>query len=568
MRLRDYARGAVVAHADGLSSIGQPGDLIGVEAGATLLIARIETIQMTDVAAHPRYSKSKEVVRTLQAYTIGNVSRSNSRLSFDPDRSVLPALGAQAVGLTSAELAAVLCSGRASEPSERIVIGDAIGAATIPVTVGIDALLTRHTAVLGSSGQGKTHFVASVLQKLLEKGPNARIVIFDIHDEYANAFNSLPGVRLKETVLGQKLNNDPRAHYHIPYYALGLTGLSRLILPSERTQRPALNFAVDKLRYVSGSMGGSKLVGHQQEVLFDDGRPGNANSANAAIQTLKDGTADGASQWPHMSSIGHLAAEWSCLKYDRGNWVRDGWLYNNVQTMLRRISRLIRDEQFRKIINVEPSGFAEAGFIPPLSYEAEAQKLVSDLFGSLGSPTHNDWNVHIVCLKNLTNDLMPYVLGSLLELYAEQLFARGPGQTHPTLLVLEEAQHYLRQIPGDTDTGLHSLAYERLAREGRKFQVSMLISTQRPSEVSPTVLAQCGTWAVFRLTNDRDQSVIASGSEKANRYATTEVPGLARGQMVMFGDALPLATKIAVKALPSEHAPTSSDASFANAWSK
>ena len=98
-------------------------------------------------------------------------------------------------------------------------------------------------------------------------------------------------------------------------------------------------------------------------------------------------------------------------------------------------------------------------------------------------------------------DLAPHVLGSLLELFAEQLFERGPGRTHPTLLVLEEAHHYLRQIPGDAETGMHSLAYERLAREGRKFQLALLISTQRPSEVSPTVLAQCGSWAVFRLTN-------------------------------------------------------------------
>ena len=84
---------------------------------------------------------------------------------------------------------------------------------------------------------------------------------------------------------------------------------------------------------------------------------------------------------------------------------------------------------------------------------------------------------------------------------------------------------------------------------------------------SPTVLAQCGTWAVFRLTNERDQAVVSSGSEQASRYATAQIPGLARGQMVMFGDALPLATEIKVARPIAGFEPSSEDASFADAWS-
>jgi len=563
VRLQDYARGSVVAHADGISTIGQPGDLIGIEGGSSLLIARIEAIQMFDTAFAPGRRAELEPVRVLEAVTIGRIVKSGEDMVFHPDRSKLPPLGAQVVGLTSSELSVVLAPKSVNSACEDVLIGESVSASNVPISIGMDALLTRHFAVLGASGQGKTHFVASVLQKLLKAGPNARIVIFDIHDEYGSAFRGLPQVTLKETVLGTNRTDDTREHFRIPYYSLGLAGLSRLILPSEKTQRPALNFAVDKLRFVESDASGSRLIGQAHNCMFGDGRPGNADAAHTAIESLKNLTANPAQQWPHMSALVHLAAEWAALKRNgRGVMERSAWDYGNVAPMLQRISRLIRDSRFNEIIGIGPSGLLN----PPgiLNYGNETRSLVDKIFGPSGN---SEWNVHIVGIKNLPGDLTPYILGSLLELYAEELFRRGAGESYPTLLVLEEAHHYLRQIPGDVDTGLHTLAYERLAREGRKFQVSMLISTQRPSEVSPTVLAQCGTWAVFRLTNERDQAVVSSGSEQASRYATAQIPGLARGQMVMFGDALPLATKIKVARPIVGFEPSSEDASFADAWS-
>ncbi|MBF4218014.1 ATP-binding protein, partial [Vibrio anguillarum] len=100
-----------------------------------------------------------------------------------------------------------------------------------------------------------------------------------------------------------------------------------------------------------------------------------------------------------------------------------------------------------------------------------------------------DWNVHIINLKSLADDLSPLVLGALLEMYAEVLFKRGQNNSYPTLLLLEEAHQYLRDPYAEDANQLK--AYERLAKEGRKFGCSLLVSTQRPSELSSTVLAMC-----------------------------------------------------------------------------
>ncbi|CAH2606112.1 protein of unknown function (plasmid) [Rhodovastum atsumiense] len=260
-----------------------------------------------------------------------------------------------------------------------------------------------------------------------------------------------------------------------------------------------------------------------------------------------------------MSALSCLSAEWYATREDRGVARRDSFHYGHIHSLVNRIRGLIEDERFREVVRVEGGQPAEGA----LSMAAEGARLVETVFGSqAGNP--GGWSVHVVDLSRLAQDLMPFVLGSFLELYAAELFQRGPGNTHPTLLVLEEAHHYLRQLPGDAETGQHALAYERLAKEGRKFGVSLLVSTQRPSEVSPTVLAQCGTWAVFRLSNEADQRSVSAAAESAAANVARQMSGLARGEAILFGGAVPIATRIAVVRPNPE--PRSADPCFGRSW--
>ena len=190
-------------------------------------------------------------------------------------------------------------------------------------------------------------------------------------------------------------------------------------------------------------------------------------------------------------------------------------------------------------------------------------KLVDQIFGA-NPHKPKEWSVHVVNLSQLTQDLMPFVLGSLLEMFAAEIFARGPGKTHPTVLALEEAHHYLCQIPNDTETGRHVIAYERLAKEGRKFGLSLMISTQRPSEISTTVLAQCGTWTVFRLSNNSDQRTVSAAAETGEEYIVRQLPGLDRGEAIVFGVALPIPTRLFVTRPRPE--PRSADPLFIEKW--
>ena len=262
-----------------------------------------------------------------------------------------------------------------------------------------------------------------------------------------------------------------------------------------------------------------------------------------------------------MKALSCLAAEWYCLKPDRNGYKRDTFSYGHIHSLVNRINALILDKRFTEIVDITGGEPASETLDLPL----EGKRFVEKIFGNKLFEK-DDWNVHIVDLSSVTQDLMPFILGSLLELYSNELFVRGPGSTHPTVLILEEAHHYLRQLSGDNETGQHALAYERLAKEGRKFGLSLLISTQRPSEVSPTVLAQCGTLAVFRLTNDRDQHSVAFTVEDVSQHIVRQIPGLARGEAIVFGSAIPFACR--VKVIRADPEPDSSDATFVARWSE
>lgn len=251
-----------------------------------------------------------------------------------------------------------------------------------------------------------------------------------------------------------------------------------------------------------------------------------------------------------------MVAESHAVKQGRNGPERDAFHYSNVAPLVTRIRRFVEDSMFTAVVDVDGGTGRYCADNP--DWRAEASGLVGDYFGD----ETTDWAVHIVNLRAVAHDLMPFVLGSLLEMFAFELFRRGQGNTHPTLLILEEAHHYMRQIRED-ENDTSCLAYERLAKEGRKFGLGLALSTQRPSEVSQTVLSQCATWVVFRLTADSDQRSVASAAEWVDKIEVGRIPGLPRQEAIVFGGCMPVPVRIRVrKADPTPH---SKDPDF-GAW--
>lgn len=558
LNLKDAHRGHYASHRDGISGVTEVGGMFGLDGGVRLLVLRVRSLSFVEPREAHRAgvgstSVHGEPLRHVEAVVVGALTRRAGKLHFHADSLLSPVLGAEAFPLSQEELAAILC--RPSEDGFSVRLGEDVrGGGTL--TVPISDLLGRHVAVLGATGQGKSCFTAAILQQLLVH-PGARIVVFDINGEYAKALgrHALGPGALKQTALGGQ-----QASLRIPYVALGRHGLGRLLLPSDKTQRPALNFALESLPYVRWFPRdeGVGLAGARSAVLFDDCRPNPSSDAGVAIDTLRRRTATPGNVWPDMRALGCLVADSYCLQQGRYGLERNAFQYGNVAPLITRIRRYAEDPLFTSVVDVTGGAPCRPD---QLDWQIECSHLVDEIFGGPG----DSWKLHIVNLRNVAHDLLPKILGPLLELLAFELFRRGQGSTHPTLLVLEEAHHYLRQVVEDEDGSKQMLAYERLAKEGRKFGLSLWISTQRPFEVSPTVLAQCGTWAVFRLTSDWDLRAVGSAAEWLDKHELHRIAGLARQQAVVFGSSVIMPVRVV--APTANPIPESRDPDF-SLWAK
>jgi hypothetical protein len=561
LNLLDHHRGQMASHYQGVTPVGEVGGLLVLDGGYRLFVLKISGLNFSEPKEIHRPTSSKQnqdsqPLRHLHGTVIGWIEAEK----FVSDNLASPPLGAEAFPLTGNESQIVLGG---PEPDGPITLGTEYKTGN-SVKTGLNRLLAQHIAVLGSSGQGKSCFTAAVLQQLADM-PNSRIVIFDINGEYDRAFRQSEGAisdgnmecRLQEggyqhTVIGE--DADGAVGYRIPYYALGRQGLNRLLLPSEKTQRPALSFAIDNLKYVHWhpAQRGASIDG-VNPVLFDDCRQDGAAAADSAINTLRERQGQPAQNWPHMSALSALVAEsHSLAPNNRGAIERNGFQYGNVSPLVTRVHRLVEDEMLRAVVDVSGGAPVNGG---ALDMRAEGEHFVDKIFGCVNT----QWRVHVVNLRQVPQDLMPLVLGSMLELYSQVLFRRGQGNSPATLLVLEEAHHYLRPVP-DGDSGTSSLAYERLAKEGRKFGLAIWLSTQRPSEVSPTVLSQCNTWVSFRLTSEQDLRVISSACEWADKREVTRIAGLPRQHALLMGGAVALPT--CIRAMTADPTPKSEDGLF------
>ncbi len=197
------------------------------------------------------------------------------------------------------------------------------------------------------------------------------------------------------------------------------------------------------------------------------------------------------------------------------------------------------------------------------------------LAGLLGNPGAANGQVAVVDLSLIPADITHTVIAVLARLVfeASQRYQKhdGQGRALPTALILEEAHTFVRR-GGDDDANIVSPsrlcreAFERIAREGRKFGLGLVLSSQRPSELSPTVLAQCNTFLLHRIVNDADQNLVARLVPDNLAGLLRELPSLPSRQAVLLGWATPIPVLVEVEELTYEQRPRSADPDFWDVW--
>lgn len=390
-------------------------------------------------------------------------------------------------------------------------LGEHVGSGGTPCYAEMNELLGKHTAILGSTGSGKSGTVAAVIHSLLERGASAghgkwqpRIIILDPHNEYPAAFPA-----------HKKLSTDDET-LSLPYWLLNFQESVALLIG--KTEFVATSQAnIVKTALLKARIRGAQELGlDSTKITVDSPVPYKLAEFKSAVEADK----------PSQAS-----------KQDSHN------------SILEKLDVLVRDARVRFLM-AEWAGGNQDPF----------PAIVEQLVGAGPQP-------RIVDLSGVPNE----VAGVSSAVIARTLFNLKVWQNaderskDPVLLVCEEAHRYVPNS-GEAQYEAAQEAVRRIAKEGRKYGLGLLLVSQRPSEVEATVLSQCNSWIVLRITNDADREHVRSILPDSMAGLTKMLSGLRRQEAIFVGQAAMLPSRILVRTLAPNQLPRSHDIDFDAGW--
>lgn len=394
---------------------------------------------------------------------------------------------------------------------ERLKLGTFVADQSAKAIASGDRFFQRHAAILGSTGSGKSWAVALILERAAKlKFPN--IVVFDMHGEYAPlADKSKGGFAQRFRVAGPgDLAAPGNDTLFLPYWLLNRDEMLSMIL--DRSDQNAPNQASRFTLHVRDLKGSALDTAGKPEVkeTFTVDSPIPYKISELVENLRSDNTAKGIS----ASTGKPVAGEWE----------------NKLTRFLSRLEAKLDDRRY---------GFMFAPPAESLEYGWLAKQIVKLLRAGDGN------GIKIVDFSEVPADVLPVVTGTLARLLYDVQFWMSADARTPITLLCDEAHLYL-PVRDDADAVQRQAlwSFERIAKEGRKYGFSLLVVSQRPSDVSRTILSQCNNFLALRLTNDGDQNVIKRLMPDSLVGLTAMLPLLDTGEALLLGDAVLLPTRI------------------------
>lgn len=375
----------------------------------------------------------------------------------------------------------------------------------VPAHLLVDPLLGKHFAVLGSTGSGKSWTVATILQAVLGACPAAHIVLLDPHGEYPPAF-------------GERAEAFDVAALELPYWLMNFEETAAILAPARDSRGYAeaaiLKDAVLAARQAWAAANGAGLAG---PVTVDTPIPYRLADL---VKHLDD--AMGALNKPDGAApYRQLLARIESIRNDRryAFLFQSLYLRDNMDSILARLLRF------------------------PVA----------------------DRPVTVIDLSGVPSEIVDVVVSLLCRMLFEFGLWSERGRAVPLLLVCEEAHRY---VPATADSGFEPSrrAIDRIAKEGRKYGISLGLVTQRPAELSPSALSQCGTVVALRMSNERDQAFVRNTLPEGSEWLLSGLPALATGEAIVLGEGVTLPLRVQLDPLPPGAQPASHTPAFSTAW--
>jgi DNA helicase HerA-like ATPase len=390
----------------------------------------------------------------------------------------------------------------AADERAHIEIGTVYPTKDVRGALYIDTLLGKHFALLGSTGTGKSTSAALIMHRICDMAPEGHIVMIDPHGEYSAAFKGV----------GELFNVENLA---MPYWLMNFEEHCEVFVTTSGAER-------------------QRDMDILAKCLLQ------ARARNRAAEGLTKLTVDSPIPYALSDLVGAITHEMGLL-----NKATDTAPFMRLKT---KIDELKADPRYH---------FMFSGMLVADSMT----QFVSKIFRlpAKGKP------ISIVDVSGVPSDIVSVVVAVLSRLVFDYAIWSRNEVPRPVLLVCEEAHRY---VPSDKTSSGQAVrkVLERIAKEGRKYGVSLGLITQRPSDLAEGVLSQCGTIIAMRLNNERDQQFVKSAMPEGARGFLDVIPALRNRECIVCGEGVSIPIRVSFDELERDRRPASSDPLFSELW--
>ncbi|HZQ12995.1 MAG TPA: DUF87 domain-containing protein [Pseudolabrys sp.] len=475
------------------------GKFVGLLMDKSIIIGLItevgeQTLSAGGIGASPSFRKMARLD------LIGELRNDGGKARFQRGVTEYPNIGDDAQLLPDSALRTVY----GVADADRAHIGDLQQNPNIPVQIDIDQLVSRHFAILGATGVGKSSGVAIILNKILATRPNLRIFLVDPHNEYARCFGD------KAQVL------TPR-NLRLPFWLFNF----------EET--------------IDVFFGGRPGIDEEIEILSEV-----IPLAKSAYLQYRQGQQSTLSKRRDPRDVGFSA--------DTPVPYRIEDLITLLDERMGKLENKARATLYHKLIGRIQTFRNHPRYAFMFENANIGGDTMAEILGNLFRLPTQGKPMTIMQLAGFPAEVIDSVVSVLCRMAFD--FGLWSDGVAPLLFVCEEAHRY---APADKKIGFGPTrrALSRIAKEGRKYGVFLGLVTQRPAEIDPTIISQCSTFFVMRLANDRDQALIRSAVSDAAANLLSFIPSLGTREVFTFGSGVALPTRMRFQELPVELRPNS-----------
>lgn len=535
-----------------------------------------------------------------------------------------PSVGDPVLLPTETQLRAIVESG----DNRRVLIGTSPLAANAKVMVDPDRLFGRHLAVLGNTGSGKSCSVAGLVRWSIDEArkaragadPNARFIVLDPNGEYANTFRDMSKVRVYAVEAGEGIEQ-----LQVPLWFWNSAEWSAFTQASSKAQRPALVQALRSVRdgaftakvtpshemrrYLrtlvsilqlernSGSPWAKfphpknffkKLKKWQQGLSDQDSF---TDVETAALGAVRDkitafASARSGQYTVYEFTLGEIDEFLSLLQTAHSTF---GGSDTDILPIDADVPRQFTGDQLLRSVEATAELLGVSEYVETMQMRirtilsdsrmkvvtGDAKELTLDdwLKSYIGDSQASNGSITVIDLSLVPAEVVHIITAVIARVTLEALQRYRKlhhGKVLPTVLVMEEAHTFIKRYSEDAENqnaaAICCQVFEKIAREGRKFGLGLVLSSQRPSELSPTVLSQCNSFLLHRISNDRDQELVHKLVPDNLRGLLRDLPSLPARQAILLGWASELPVLVQMNALPEQQQPKSNDPDFWQVW--